>query len=118
MKRPLDTAQLQFQIAFDVNLDEPWQESRPDHLLKRCDVTRIWHIGEKDDAPQVQRLFFRPTHAMPDMEQRLERTSRESPAVFRNHLRARHKVYGLLRIADENVFKNPPLFLLDPSPLH
>src|SRR5437016_3107260 len=74
----VNAAQLQLKIAFDVDLEEPRQQPRPDHLLEWLAVAGVWCIRQVDYAPQVQRRLLRPAHSMSDMKQGLEGTRHES----------------------------------------
>src|SRR5437016_12133352 len=75
-RRRSDAAQLQLKIPSDIDLDESRQQSGADHLLERLAITRIRRVGQKDDAPEVQRRLLRAANGMADMKERLEWTRR------------------------------------------
>src|SRR5947208_2904545 len=102
----VNAAQLQLKIEFDVDLEEPRQQPRPDHPLEWLAVARVWCIRQVDDAPQVQRRLLRPADSMSDMKQRLEGTRHESIAAFFNHGGPSQEIDGLLRVADEDIFED------------
>src|SRR6476620_5794198 len=117
MNPRLDTTQLQLKVPFDIDLDEPRQQSCADHLLERLAVARIRRVRQKDDAPEVQRRLLRPTYSVSDMKEGLERTRYKSIAAFFNHLRPSQEIDGLLGIADENILKDASFLRRDPSAL-
>src|SRR6478672_6877605 len=117
MNPRLDTTQLQLKVPFDVDLDEPRQQSCADHLLERLAVARVRRVRQKDDVPEVQRHLLRPTYSVSDMKEGLEGARYKSVAAFFNHLRPSQKIDGLLGVADENILKDASFLRRDPSAL-
>ena len=64
----LDAPQVQLKVPFDVDLDEPRQQSCVGHLLERLAVAGIRRVRQKDDAPEVQRHLLRPAYSVSDMK--------------------------------------------------
>src|SRR5260370_37021008 len=94
----LDATQLQLKFPFDVDLDEPRQQSCASHLLERLAVARIRRVRQKDDAPEVQRRLLRPTQRVGyeigvgrDSLQECCRFLQPSAAVPRNRWSAWHR---------------------------
>src|SRR5262245_64022869 len=82
----LDATELQLKVPFDVDLEEPRQQSGARHLLERLAVARIRRVRQKDDAPEVQRRLLRPTDSVSDMKEGLKGTGYKSDDATSIHL--------------------------------